>query len=252
MLLASLCLSALAACGAREPTPPDPGLASATAPSCAVPRGWRWAVLAVLPDARVLEYDPAPAAADTPLLVAWWSEAALPPGYDDAGPWLRDSVWLAWRTDLGPTDEATDVEDPWTFLATVGGEDGPGRLAATPDMVQRLGLAVLPHPDSAAPPSLSSSASALELVMRRVHADDAAEALARGQCEAAWLDGPARARWQLVGNRWIDRVRLRPVAGTTRELRLAIRRGDPTALASARMLQAAQPLLKGLGYEPAD
>lgn len=216
-----------------------------------VPRGWRHAVTGVIPDALVVEGGLGDAAGDTPGIVAAWPEEIAPPGYENTGPWLIDRVWIAWRTDAGPAVEDVDVTDPWTFLPLVNAEDGPGRIAASPALVARLGLPALPLPDSGSPAAQPSPAAALDLVLRRIHADEPAAALASGACEAAWLDGPGRARWLMSGSRLLDRVLLHPVRGTERPLELFVAHGDRGAASAARILRAGAPLLQGLGYEPA-
>lgn len=261
-LLILLCLAAPIACGAEAPRAGGPRPAE-NAPVVSVPVGWRWAVLAVLPEARVLEHGDGgfagerstpsdlPSDGSIPDLIASWATESIPAGFEPAGPWLQDRLWLAWRDDLGPSHEEADVTDPWTYLPKIGGDDGPGRIAVTARVARRLGLPPLPLPDSAGPAAAPTAAGALDLVLRRVPVEDAAEALATDRAEVAWFDGAARARWPLIAGRRIDRVRLKAIGEGERTLALSTRAGNPAAAAAARRLREAREILENLGYDPA-
>lgn len=292
-LIIGIILAGLSACGAGLPNGADVSTGDVKSPSLMVPMGWRGAVLAVLPEARVLEYAEATDQAETTAIatgsptdsierfgdsstsnvLVLAADARVPDGYEDLGAWLCDPVFLAWRSDLVSENEtATDTasplatessssadaataSDPWTMLAALVTDDGIARIAVTSRMARRLELSSSSDSSPASPlmePDFSTarpgSAQALDRVLKRVVVEDPAAALAANQCESAWLDVPASVRFRQIGGRMVDRVRYREVAGTRRNLNLAVRRGDEAAHRTALILKAASATLANLGY----
>ncbi len=204
-----------------------------------MPRDYRSAILASDPRLRVVEYDTLPP--ESAVLAATFGDTL--PGFTEQGAWIEDALFLAWRCDLGATEDTAVSSAAWSdavsLIAATGSEIGPFRVAVTASALGQILRAADTTP-------LRALESATILLVD----DDPVRALVEERAQAAVLSTPESARFRSSTYSLLDRVNFTPWPGSRRVLRLHYRRDDPSAVAAAAAIHAGRRRLAPMGYEP--
>jgi hypothetical protein len=202
-----------------------------------VPVGYRQAVVALLPGARILEKrESAPASVDSPAidLIASFTPPAAK-GYYERGSWLFDRVRLMRRL---TGDEANAPDSLLSWIVCGDFEEGAPRFGLAPGIAERLGEA---HPLVAA--FLEHG--------RRLHGEATIEDLLAGRMDAAFLDGATFAALHRREHPGRDLLVETVLAEGTRELRLYATRNRMDLGPAVEILMKGRPQMEALGYDPA-
>jgi hypothetical protein len=202
-----------------------------------VPVGYRQAVAALLPGARILEkHESSVETADSPAidLIASFTPLTAK-GYYDRGAWLFDRVRLVRRL---AGDEADAPDSLLAWIVRGDFEEGTPRFGLAPGIAERLGEA---HP----------LAAAFIEHGRRLHGEATIEDLLAGRIDAAFLDGAAFAALHRREHPGRDLLVETVLDEGTRELRLYATRNRMDLGPAVEILMSNRAVLESLGYAPA-